>query len=283
MAERFYWTDSNGQVLILDTPYRLTDIAGVGVPAAEIQTQKAPFQQGKTLVDQLFNERTVTLEVSIVASSRADLLTYRARLASLFNPLSGEGVLAWEQPDGTVYLLDAVPEGCEFPGGDASGQKFQRAIVTLIAANPFWYQAAQVEASQLEGGLEFDIEFPVQFATVLTASSADNEGDVATPVTLTFVGPATNPRVDNLTTGKHLQVTYVLQDGESIRINTAFGAKEVTHIDTAGDETNIMNWLTATSEFFDLQPGMNSLSYIEEGGNPTAMALVQWRNRYVGR
>ncbi len=282
MSERFYWTASTGQVLLLESPYLLTDVAGLGVPEADIQMAKAPFQDGKTLVDQQFNERELSLEITIVGTSRDDMLAKRRALATAFNPKL-RGVLTWEQSDGTAYQLDAVAQGCEFPGGDGAGVTWQTAIVSLIAANPFWYVPVQVEASQLEGGLQFDVEFPVQFATIKAASTATNAGDVATPVTLTFIGPATNPRVDNLTTGKHMKVTYVLQSGESIRINTAFGQKEVMFIATDGTETNIMNWLTVDSEFFDLTPGNNALSYVEEGGNPSAMALVNWRNRYVGR
>ena len=202
MTERFYWTDSNGQVLVLENPYRLTDLSGPGVPAAEIQTQKAPFQQGKTLIDQLFNERTVTLTVAIVATTRAELMTYRARLARLFNPLSGEGVLAWEQAGGSTYRLDAVPRAWS-SRRRCGGVTWQTALITLIAAQPFWYQLGTLETVALEGGLEFPFEFDIQFATIQTASDATNDGDVSTPVILTFVGPATNPRVDNLTTGAH--------------------------------------------------------------------------------
>lgn len=283
MTERFYWTDSNGQVLVLENPYRLTDLSGPGVPAAEIQTQKAPFQQGRTLIDQLLNERTVMLTVAIVATTRAELMTYRARLARLFNPLSGEGVLAWEQAGGSTYRLDAVPEGVEFPGGDAAGPTYQTALVSLIAANPFWYQLGTLEAVQLEGGLEFPFEFPISFATVKSASLAVNDGDVAAPVVVELLGPCLNPKASNLTAGKHMQVTYNVPAGSKIRINTAFGQKEVTLVDNLGAETNVMNYLTTTSEFWDLIPGANELQFAEEGSNPAALMLVTWRNRYVGR
>lgn len=283
MTEMFYWTAADGQVLALEAPFILTELRGAGTPPADVQMQKAPFQDGKTHVDQLFDERTVTLQVAIVASSRAELMTLRGRLGSAFNPKLGLGRLTWRQPDDTEYYLDCVPAGCEFPGGEAAGASFQVAEITLIAGMPFWYRAEVIEASQLSGGLVFPFEFPFQLATIKTASIATNKGDVPTPITLTFVGPATSPRVSNVTTGKHLKVIYTLRLGQSIRINTAFGEKEVTLIDVDGTESNVMNWLTADSEFFELIPGDNSLSYSEEGGNAMAMALVQWRNRYVGR
>ena len=176
-----------------------------------------------------------------------------------------------------------MPEGVEFPGGDAAGVTWQTALITLIAAQPFWYQLGTLEAVALEGGLEFPIEFPIKFATVKSASLATNNGDVSAPITVELIGPCLNPSAANITTGKKLKVTYNVPDGSRIRINTAFGQKEVTLVDNLGAETNVMNYLTTTSEFWDLIPGANELQFAEEGSNPSALMLVTWRNRYVGR
>lgn len=282
MSERLWWTAGDGSVLALESPYLLTDIAGTGGGPAEVQTQRAPFQDGSTVRDELIKEREISLEVVIVASSRQELFARRRALARAFNPKLGQGTLSWTDPDGTEWRLDAVPEGVEYPGGDAAGPTYQRAVISLLAAEPYWYRTGVLEAVQYEGGLEFPFEFPISFATVKSASLAVNNGDVAAPITVQLVGPCLNPSVTNLTTGKKLKVQYNVPSGSYIRINTAFGQKEVTLV-TGATETNVMNYLTADSEFWDLVPGANELQFAEEGSNPAALMLVTWRNRYVGR
>ncbi len=281
--ELLWWTAANGTVLAFQSPFILQDMAGAGSGPADVQLQKAPFQDGQTLIDQLLKERTLSLTVMIVGTSRQDMLDKRRQAARAFNPKLGQGTFTWQDIAGVQWQLDAVPEGCEFPGGEAAGVVYQQAVITLIAANPFWYVPGTLDVSLLTGGMVFPVSFPSGFATIVPASNATNDGDVETPIDFTFIGPCLNPKVANLTTGKSIQVNYNVASGYSIYVNTAFGAKEVSLVAPGGTKTNIMNYLTVTSEFFMLQPGANSLQYSESGGNVNPMMLVNWRNRYAER
>jgi len=283
MTERLWWTAGDGSVLALDSPYIVTGITGTGGGPAEVQMQRAPFQDGSTVRDELIKERSVTIELMILASSRQELFVLRRALARVLSPKLGAGTLSWTDPDDTEWRLDAVPEAVEFPGGDASGPTWQRAVVSLLAAEPYWYRPGTLQAVSLEGGLGFPFQFPVSFAVVKSASLATNDGDVDAPVEITLVGPCLNPSATNLTTGKTLKVQYNVPSGYSIYINTAFGAKEVSLVAPGGGKTNIMNYFTSNSEFWSLVPGNNELQFAEEGSNPSALMLVSWRNRYVGR
>src|SRR5690606_29532291 len=74
-------------------PYVLTKIEGLGDLDADIQTQKAPYQDGETHIDTLFEPRYINMEISIVGENVDDL---RRQLSKIMNP-KVNGVLRYEE------------------------------------------------------------------------------------------------------------------------------------------------------------------------------------------
>jgi hypothetical protein len=286
--QRIIFTNARGQSVELKSsaPFLLQSIDGLGDVDADIQTQKAPFQDGSTYIDSVLQERPISIQIAILARDTATLLQQRQYLATVFNPKLGPGTLRYEN-DETVREIKAVPDGVPaFPSGKENrGPRFQKALVNLLCPDPFWLTEEKVDQLVVwEGGLEFPLELPTFFAQQSDnkAKILFNDGDEKTPVFVTFHGPATAPiKIMNVTTGEFIEVNQSLLVGERLEINTAFGQKRVTKVLADGTEVNAFHYISLDSTFFQLIPGNNLLDYSTGSDYERAAVTITWRNRYL--
>jgi hypothetical protein len=285
--QRIIFTNSKGQFVELKSsaPFLLQNVDGLGDVDADTQTQKSPFQDGSTYIDSVLQERAISLEIVILAD-KLTLLEKRQYLASVFNPKLGKGVLRYENGE-TIREIEAVPDGVPvFPSGKENrGPTFQKALVNLLCPSPFWLTEEKVDQLVVwEGGLEFPLELPTLFAqqSENKAKILLNDGDVETPIFVTFHGPATAPiRIINVTTGEFIEVNQSLLVNERLEINTAFGQKRVTKVLADGTKINAFHYISLDSTFFQLQPGNNLLDYSTGADYERAAVNITWRNRYL--
>lgn len=122
-----------------DGPLVLTSIEGLGTPETRVQEQKAPFQDGTTYIDALFDPRIITIEMSINAPNDfADIDTYRRELATKMNPKLGMGTLTYTTENGAQYAISAIPVTSPlFPNKDYR-DPFSRVMLTFHCPNPYW-------------------------------------------------------------------------------------------------------------------------------------------------
>src|SRR5690606_12041463 len=120
-------------------PFVLSAIDGLGDVDANVQTQKAPYQDGSTPVDVVLNERPIPIEITILADNPQEVQRMRSLLASVFNPKWGEGTLRYEN-DYAIREIKAIPEHIPtFPSGEKNrGYTFQRSMIDLICPDPYW-------------------------------------------------------------------------------------------------------------------------------------------------
>ncbi|BAD74825.1 MULTISPECIES: phage tail family protein [Geobacillus] len=286
--QRIVFTNARGQSVELKSsaPFLLQSIDGLGDVDADIQTQKAPFQDGSTYIDSVLQERPISMQIAILARDTATLLQHRQYLAAVFNPKLGPGTLRYEN-DEIVREIKAVPDGVPaFPSGKENrGPRFQKALVNLLCPDPFWLTEEKVDQLVVwEGGLEFPLELPAFFAQQSDnkAKILFNGGDEKTPIFVTFHGPATAPiKIMNVTTDEFIEVNQSLLVGERLEINTAFGQKRVTKILADGTEVNAFHYISLDSTFFQLIPGNNLLDYSTGADYERAAVTITWRNRYL--
>ena len=105
-----------------------------------------------------------------------------------------------------------------------------------------------------------------------------NMGDVETPVKIEFQGPATNPKIENRTTGEYIQVQRNLSLGDTLLLTTDFGAKRVEI-----NGVNAFHYIDLNSVFWQLRPGDNIVEYSSDEPTEPAAVVISYRNRYVGR
>jgi hypothetical protein len=287
--QRIIFTNARGQSVELKSsaPFLLQSIDGLGDVDADVQTQKAPFQDGSTYIDTVLQERPISMQIAILASDTTTLLQQRQILASVFNPKLGKGVLRYEN-DETIREIEAVPDSVPaFPSGKENrGPTFQKALINLLCPEPFWLNDRDIidELAVFEGGLSFPLSFPNMFSQQSDSRTKllVNEGDVETSVNITFHGPATAPiRITNETTGEFIEVNQSLLEGEKLVINTKFGKKQVIKVASDGNQTNAFHYINLESTFFQLIPGNNLLSYSTGADYERAPVIVTWRNRYL--
>jgi len=283
---RLRYTNPSGvEIILSDAFYGITSAVGLGVPQMTIQEKKAPYQDGSTHIDQLFEPREIVVDGSISTGVLIDIYRYRREMSAAFNPKLGPGTLIYENDNGSWLLEGVTPQGPIFANKNANegSQKWQ---ITFHCYDPYWKNVNTKEYSLSgEGTL-----------------SMTNAGDVPCPIDLVIYGPITNPKVINNTTGEYIQLIKTFSATEIAIISTRFGAKTISIL--AGEVpliqfdnyeiivngqalstralTNGMQYLNLLSTFFTLDVGANELELIDAGTNTGMSMTVSYRERFVG-
>jgi Phage tail protein len=280
--QRIIFTNSRGQSVELKSsaPFLLQSINGLGDVDADIQTQKAPFQDGSTYIDSVLQERPISLEVVILAD-KSTLLEKRQYLASVFNPKLGKGVLRYENGE-TIREIEAVPDGVPtFPSGrENRGPTFQKALVNLLCPDPYWKSTEITEEPTFEPLFQFPFEGVFEIGIQRDKRIIVNDGDAPAPLYIEFYGPATNPVITNKTTGEFIKVNQTLQEGEVMKIDTTPGRKSVYFVQPDGTERNVFNWIDLNSSFFQLVVGENEIEYSADSDIQGAIVNISYRKLY---
>lgn len=251
---------------------------------ANIQTQKAPFQDGQTYIDALLEPRSISVTVAIVANTDEELFEKRQVLSRVFNPKLGPGTLRYEYPGGTREVKAVAETPPIFPSGkENKSTGFQRTLVNLLCPDPLWFDPTEelLTMASFVGGMLFPMSFPLSFGTVGQTLFVENKGDIKTPIFLTFKGPLKNPILENKTTGEKLKITQTIPSGERLEINTAFGQKSVRRIDASGNSTNAFHWVSPDSVLWQLVSGENELTYSATEEASDSAVTVTFYHRFV--
>lgn len=281
---KLIFTNVKGESIeLFGHPFRLISVSGLGDVEANIQMQKAPYQDGSTYIDAQLQERIISIDLKIEAYSREKLESYRRLLSAVLNPKLGEGVLQYIGE--SVKEIRAISEHVPyFPDGSSNrGRWFQRATIDLICPDPYWKseQIVSKPMTAYRGLFRFPLTLPTQFGEEGTTQVFVNDGDVDTPVQIEFRGPATNPRVTNKTTGEFIQINKELEESDKLIVDTTFGNKRVEIIRPDGSVENVFNWVHPFSTFWNLIPGPNEIEYTAESGRTNAVVSIKWKNRYL--
>jgi len=283
-VEKVTFTNSRGQSIELSNrrPFLLQSVEGKADVGVDIQTQKAPYQDGASYVDSLLQVRAIALNVSILADSQDGLIEQRQLLASVFNPKLGLGTLTYTK--GTVNReIKAIAENVPVfgVGKENNGMRFQRTIINLLCPSPFWEDIA-TENYKLEdfvGNFRFKFHFPVRFATRGDSRLLMNKGDVPTPIVVEFRGAAVNPKITNVSTGEFIRVNRTIPPGYKLVLDTSFGNKRVEIVAPDGVVENAFHYIDLDSTFFSLDVGETKFGFITEGGNPEV--YVEYKHKYL--
>lgn len=110
-----------------------------------------------------------------------------------------------------------------------------------------------------------------------TSVTATNNGTAQTWPVLTLYGPWTNPTVANSSFGGQLDLTTTIPDGHHLTIDTSPKARSIMLDDT----TNTYSALVfATSQWFALEAGDNTITADTTGMGAGASLTVDWRDRW---
>lgn len=204
-------------------------------------------------------------------------------LAVAFDPTRGDGKLRVTGPDaGTRELVCRYESGL---GLDVQAATHQRAALEFVAADPYWYDAADtVLDTELDSSLAtFFPFFPLVLSSseVFGAFTITNDGDVSVWPVFTFRGPGSGIVARNVTTGKAFSLTnptdLTVSASETVTVDTRPDRKSVT----LQDGTNLFSTLTADSALWPLVKGPNSIQIEMTGATTDSLVRVTHRLGYL--
>jgi len=287
MRKLIYTNERGESVELSSENFRLRELNGIGGADTDIQTQKGAYQDGETYIDTLLEMREISLELAMVAKNNEEIYDLRQKLVRTFNPkLKGELKYKYH---GNERVVDVVPDSSpEFPS--TSAPTYQSASITLLCPSPFWEDVMPggEVLGFVSGGLTFPLKLnPVApehtiFARRGFEAGLNNQGDVPTPVKITFFGEAENPKIKNNTTGEFIKINQTIGENEKLHINTAFGQKRAEIEDENGEITNAFHYLDLESTFWGLKVGSNDVDFESDISKDKASVEISFRNRYVG-
>ncbi|MEF2247751.1 phage tail family protein [Paenibacillus sp. IITD108] len=281
--QKLEYINSRGEAILFENakPFLLSQIDGLGAVTAELHKTRSPFQDGSSISRVQIPDRPITLQGAIIASSQEELYELRRFMSRVLNPKLG-GRLIYTN-DYRSYGAEAIADD-----GPVWGERHvynQMFTVSLICPLPFLldvYEQSEVITTWL-GGISFRLVLPTRFAMRGPKRiNVINNGDVETPIRIEFRGPASNPIVTNETTGEYIQVNRILTRNDTLVITTEFGNKRVEIVDDNGGRTNVLNWISLGSSFWQLQLGDNIVSYASDDEIESATVSLSYRNRYMG-
>ncbi len=280
------FTNANDVSFPIQGNYILSpDWSGFGDMPVSNQLSGAPYQDGKTLIDTIYNERYLTIPFAIIGTTRQLVFDRRRRIHEVFNAKLGIGTLKWQQDDGSEYHIDCIADKVMFAEGQGQSDNHQQVIISLLAPNPFWYDPSQYEQYLVgfDGGWSYPWSFPRSYGTVGTTITIDNTGTVSTPVYIEFTGEVVDPVITNETTGKELKIVKTIDDGNILIINTEFNNPYV-EISSGGIKSNAMEYVDPESNLsdFSLDVGENVISYTATSEGTNAKGRLYYYHRFSG-
>lgn len=282
-AEVTQWIDPDGVTTTLEVDW---DAAGRFMPRVEFEADGVPGQPGEYFRNVRHGVREFMLAVDITGTDDADLRANMREIVARMDPTRGAGRIRVTSPVGDqreIMCRYASGLGMTEKLGDDSGETWQRAAVSFLAHDPYWYDVSPNSQT-------FDVTplvpsfFPI-FPLKLTASElavdavVDNTGDVDTWPVWTIQGPGSVIKLSNLTTGKYLSFPAgALSTGQSLVIDTRPRRKTVL----LGDGTNAYSSMDTTSSLWPLVRGINTVRLEMSGVDNTVsnLSLTYWR-RYL--
>ncbi len=286
MRSLVYTNPRGVSVTLYNDPYLITTLDGLDLPTVDEQEQKAPYQDGTTFLDALFEPRSIVVTGAIINIQQLGaIFTNRAVILAALNPKNGPGVLTYTNDD-AVYTTVCTVSQASFPNKLAT-DPFQVFQIQFYCNDPYWYAEDQSLISMVlvTGGLTFPISFPIVFGSYVGSvpTSAPNDGDSVTPVLIQVNGPSVNPVITNTTTGEFIRCEISLDPGDVLTINTKFGSKSITLTDSGGVTTNQMSTLSVGSAFWQLDIGDNLILFSDDTLGSSESCVVSWYARYSGR
>lgn len=229
-----------------------------------------------------FEPRIITLPLRVTASAQVELDEAIDALCEAFNPLYGEGVLNVVKHDGetTREIKGVYWNGLEgLRSHDKYFQTWYLTTVSLKCPNHEWYDPMPIQATYEEGApTNFFPIFPINLAAgaVFGDQQVNNPGSADAWPVWEIDGPATNPKVENLLTGKKIQLTLTLLTGETLVIDTRPGVKTIK---VGG--MNKFSTASADSSLWPLVPGTQTIKMTVTGASSTTEIRLSFNPRYL--
>lgn len=271
----------NGLVFGRDEVIGVTRVEGLqSVDAREDITTKAGGH-GAFVFGYYLDIRRVIFEGDIFIDPSL-LQTYVDQLNQAFTPVRTSLPLKFQYPGAGVRYVNCVRTRLQLPTDFDYhlGKAIWRA--EFVAGDPRIYSDTVFNQDIFpdvadSSGVDFDIDFDFSYGGGASGEVAiTNAGSFPSPPVVRIVGPASNPKVTNLTSGELLQLNMNINTGEFVDIDTL--AKTVM----LGGTASRYAALDSSSRWWQLAPGQSTIRFDANGYSPgVTKATVTWRSTWI--
>ncbi len=274
--------ECNGKILEIgkDKLYKLINIEGISSSEYSVDIVNNAQFDGGTVKSKRVESRLITITAEY--PSTEDTETRRQNLIRFFNPyLTGKLYVNY---CGVKRVINYEVAG--FKDSRENLYDPLKFIINLICPNPFLKD--EREFSKNMAGKINSITVPftipangmIMSAKVLRQEATIiNNGDKDTGLIISFMakGEVSNPKIQNLTTGKFLRIVVDLMPGDILTINTNKGNKRIEL-----NGKNISQKMDRSSSFIDMQVGENILKYSADKGYTNLNVYPKWTAEFFG-
>ena len=267
----------------------LSHIEGLGHPGATSQKSQGVNQDGENAEDALLDPRNIKVDITIRTRSREKLYELKRRIYRIINPKTynsttgkrGELLLYYTNDYKKYRIYARVEDSVDF---NTRFLNHDKATISFLCIDPYFLdsEGIDIDIKSVRGGLTFPLVLPDHFALVTFYKEIENLGDVDAPIEIEYIGPASNPRITNETTGEYIQVNMEIGEKEKLVINTAEG-KETVNLITPHETRDVYNNIDLNSTFFKLIVGKNLIKYSSDiEGAKDRVTIKDYTNKYIG-
>lgn len=252
--------------------------------SATFNKVKGVNQLGSSLNYATLETRQMDIEGIILGVDRIQIESLKSSIDSVLNPMDDLVIKYTDEYKSKEIIGRATSTPTyskDYTTNNNNGLAFK---LDLECFNPFWreQQETVLNVETWEGGFEF--EFELLSEGIEFAKKGPNEieiinGNVEAPLEIYFKGPALDPQIV-LNNRSFIKVNKSLQEGETLYIRTNYGDKAVKVI--KGDSVEqAYNYLDVESNFFNLNSGINTLSYKTEGDFLPQSVVIKYKKHYL--
>ena len=247
-----------------------------GVNEGTVDRQRVTYldTDGAEFQDDLYQERTVTVDGFFAGRNQKELETLRERLVRVCNG-KNRGRLVFYCKN-KKYITEAIAELPEF--GERVGM-VQPFSCSFLAYRFYWkaFEETKREVVSFIDHITPTFSFPLVFTTKKNEADIYNGGDIPADVTLEITcaetaGTTGVLTITNETGGKSLTLNHNMEAGETIIIRS----------ESCEVSGGLMSSLDPSSEFFKLERGNNHIKVTNTNAACVFSCVCRHRDTYVG-
>jgi hypothetical protein len=263
------------------------NIQGLEMPDIRLPNFVRPNIDGAFVPNHLYGGRAITLEGKV--SGSGTLTTYRTRRRQL------EDAVKIYRPGGELTPITfkfKTMDNLELQA-EVYTKKLKFADRLLMAgdytldlfAPDIRLVSQTLKQQQLNifegGGFAIPTGIPLDIsAGGTTETPIENLGNISSFPTIIVYGTIEDPTVSNETTGESFSLNYTLTSADE-RIEIDIEGRTVLYFATAtATGTNIRQYFSG--DWFDLEPGNNTIKLVVADITDTGYMFIQWRDAFIG-
>jgi len=274
--------ECNGKILEIgkDKLYKLINIEGISSSEYSVDIVNNAQFDGGTVKSKRVESRLITITAEY--PSTEDTETRRQNLIRFFNPyLTGKLYVNYS---GVKRVINYEVAG--FKDSRENLYDPLKFIINLICPNPFFKDEREFSKNMAGKINSITVPFTIPASGMIMSAKVlrqeatiINNGDKDTGLIISFIakGEVSNPKIENLTTGKFLRIVVDLMPGDILTINTNKGNKMIEL-----NGKNISQKMDRSSSFIDMQVGENILKYSADKGYTNLNVYPKWTAEFFG-